>query len=145
MKDNKLIAEFMEVDGFLSPSQMEYHQSWDWLMPVVEKCLVGEAEQSEEISNTIIKNIYEGICNQDISFTHKSVLEFINEKNKTTQLKATRVSDFDMVDDRPYGVCLDVYGQDGEFLESGTDWSYFKTEKEAEDFCEEFNNSIKTI
>ena len=37
MKDNKLIAEFMEVDGFLSLSQMEYHTSWDWLMPVIEK------------------------------------------------------------------------------------------------------------
>ena len=43
-----------------------FHSSWDWLMPVIEKCLVGEAEQSEEISNTTIKNIYEGICNQDI-------------------------------------------------------------------------------
>jgi hypothetical protein len=67
------------------------------------------------------------------------------------QLKATRVSDFDMVGDehygdRPYGVCLDVYAQDGEFLECGTDWSYFKTEKEAEGFCEEFNNkNYKTI
>ena len=59
-----------------------------------------------------------------------------------TKLIAIRVSDFDVAGNRPYGVSLDVYGQDGEFLESGTDWSYFKTEKEAEDFCEEFNNSI---
>jgi len=66
-------------------------------------------------------------------------------------LKATRVSDWDMVGDEhygdaPYGVCVDVYSQDGEFLECGTDWSYFKTEKEAEDFIEEFNNeNFKTI
>ena len=98
MKDNKLIAEFMGVnvitlddvrknkdpyhsssDGYLK-DDLKYHSSWDWLMPVVEVCLIGEAEQSEEISNTTIKNIYEGICNQDISFAYKSVVEFINYK-----------------------------------------------------------------
>ena len=61
---------------------MQFHTSWDWLMPVIEKCLVGEAEQNEEISTTTIKNIYEGICNQDISHAYKSVVEFINTTNK---------------------------------------------------------------
>ena len=46
-------------------------------MPVIKKCLVGEAEMNEEISNTTIKNIYEGICNQDISQAYKSVITFI--------------------------------------------------------------------
>ena len=78
---NKLIAEFMG-DKFSDVAEMKYHTSWDWLMPVVEKCLVGEAEQSEEISNTTIKNIYEGICNQDISFAYPAVVEFINEYNQ---------------------------------------------------------------
>jgi len=101
---NKLIAEFMGVktitidrlksilkqnreDGFISTPQaytldeLKYDTSWDCLMPVIEKCLVGEAEQSEEISNTTIKNIYEGICNQDISFAYKSVIEFIKNQN----------------------------------------------------------------
>lgn len=56
--DNELIAEFMELpaqeseqDGFrlythvdydggdwaYGPDDLEYHKSWDWLMPVVEK------------------------------------------------------------------------------------------------------------
>jgi len=35
MKDNKLIAEFM---GVKPPLYMEYHTSWDWLIPVVAKC-----------------------------------------------------------------------------------------------------------
>jgi len=64
-------------------NELQYHSSWDWLMPVIEVCLIGEAEQSEEISNTTIKNIYEGICNQDISFAYKSVVEFINYKTET--------------------------------------------------------------
>jgi len=99
MKENKLIAEFM---GLIESSidkkywtektkegigkgelvELKYHTSWDWLMPVIQKCLIGEAEQSEEISNLAIKNIYEGICNQDISLAYQSVVQFINNKNK---------------------------------------------------------------
>ena len=65
-KGNILIAEFMGADGapkynpeswdiyitghldvdsdheeaqhFYTPSEMKYHTSWDWLMPVVQKC-----------------------------------------------------------------------------------------------------------
>ena len=85
--NNKLIAEFMGVDqvdidcAYDEYGELKYHSSWDWLMPVIEKCLVGEAEQSEEISNTTIKNIYESICKQDISFAYKSVIQFIKTQN----------------------------------------------------------------
>ena len=93
MESNKLIAMFMGdiklVDDNVSftkncpVNELQYHTSWDWLMPVIEKCLIGEAEQDEEISNTTIKNIYEGICNQDISYAYQSVVEFIKQtKNK---------------------------------------------------------------
>jgi hypothetical protein len=99
MKNNKLIAEFMGLsikegvcyytdadDMFPMGIEVEepylpYHTSWDWLMPVINKCLVGEAEMNEEISNTTIKNIYEGICNQDISQAYKSVITFIKTYN----------------------------------------------------------------
>lgn len=52
MTDNELIAEFMglerskanhdyffipEYHAFVAPDNILYHQSWDWLMPVVEK------------------------------------------------------------------------------------------------------------
>lgn len=62
-----------------------------------------------------------------------------------TKLKAVRVADFDMVGDseygdRPYGVCLDVYDAEDNFVESGTDWSYFATEEEADKYVNEFNN-----
>jgi len=88
MKENKIIAEFMYVGDFEHPKidgslpWGDYHKSWDWLMPVIEKCLVGEAEQSEEVSNTAIKNIYESICNQDIAHAYNSVVGFINNYNK---------------------------------------------------------------
>tara|TARA_R110000751_G_scaffold34298_4_gene85011 strand:+ start:662 stop:853 length:192 start_codon:yes stop_codon:yes gene_type:complete len=54
---------------------------------------------------------------------------------------AVRVSDFDMVrSDRPYAVCLDIFDLEDNFLESGTDWSYFSTEKEAMKFIKEYND-----
>lgn len=61
-----------------------------------------------------------------------------------TILKAVRVPDFDMVGDEhygdtPYGVVLDVYDTDDNFIENGTDWSYFATEKEADNFCKNYN------
>ena len=49
MNDNKLIAEFMGVvfhddenqyynaDGLHIGNTLQYHSSWDWLMPVVHK------------------------------------------------------------------------------------------------------------
>lgn len=62
------------------------------------------------------------------------------------KLKASRVPDCDMVGDehygeRPYGVVLDIYDTDNNFIESGTDWSYFATEDEAEKFCYEYNKN----
>ena len=64
--------------------------------------------------------------------------------------KAVRVPDFDMVDcpqygETPYGVCLDVYYENGEFCESGHDWSYFSTESEAEEYVNKFNNKYKKV
>ena len=87
--NNKLIAEFMGYPNIANDEDkkdyledcVKYHESWDWLMPVIEKCLIGEAEQSERVSNTLIKNIYEGICNQDILFANKAVVEFIKNQN----------------------------------------------------------------
>ena len=72
MKDNKRIAEFMEVDGYLSLSQMQYHNSWDWLMPVIDKCY------QEHMS----KHIADAVMTCDINKVYKVVVEFINQLNK---------------------------------------------------------------
>jgi len=34
---------------------------------------------------------------------------------------------------------LDVYDTDDNFIENGTDWSYFATEEEAGNFCKNYN------
>ena len=92
MNNNKLIAEFMglplvpcsigtehgvvtegykhpKVDVPVIPSGMQYHTSWDWLMPVAEKCLnVSDdtmLEQSVDLYNSLpscnINEVYEAV------------------------------------------------------------------------------------
>lgn len=67
-------------------------------------------------------------------------------KMKETKLIATRVECFDSIDDqnygsRPYAVVLDVYSMEGNFIENGTDWYYFKTKEEAEEFINKYNKN----
>jgi len=62
-------------------------------------------------------------------------------------MKAVRMPSFDIEGEEcTYGICFDIYTQDGEYLEQGENWMYFETEQVAEDFIEEFNNeNFKTI
>jgi hypothetical protein len=38
-KDNQVIAEFMGYFNWEDKAYGKYHESWDWLMPVVERIL----------------------------------------------------------------------------------------------------------
>jgi hypothetical protein len=88
-ENNKLIAEFMDwkqcdpndntiyanpTNGALhsSDSDMRFHTSWDWLMPVIDKCY------QEYMS----KHIADAVMTCDIDTTYKVLVEFINEYNK---------------------------------------------------------------
>tara|TARA_R100000231_G_scaffold118916_1_gene89051 strand:+ start:112 stop:357 length:246 start_codon:yes stop_codon:yes gene_type:complete len=68
VKDNKLIAEFMDVN--LIEGQLgEYHESWDWLMPVVGKITRDEKYWENEyreylmdiIPYAIIEDVYDAV------------------------------------------------------------------------------------
>jgi len=88
MKDNKLVAEFMEVvfhddenqyynsDGLYIGLNLQYHSSWDWLMPVIQKILdiSFQGDGDVEDFNCIID------CIPDINQTYKVVVEFIKGK-----------------------------------------------------------------
>ena len=97
MNDNKLIAEFMGLplvpcsigtengivyEGYQHPKGgmpftadgLQYKYSWDWLMPVVEKCLTTGDRQHYVINDALLT------CN--IEEVYKAVVEFINEHNK---------------------------------------------------------------
>ena len=96
LENNKLIADFMglkpnrhnqdplhptdfaEYGGkFIKYSDMEYHTSWDWLMPVVEKC---RNESNAEDNHW--ETIYYSLEGCDIDVTYQAVIEFIENKNK---------------------------------------------------------------
>tara|TARA_R110000868_G_scaffold387768_1_gene656439 strand:- start:554 stop:856 length:303 start_codon:yes stop_codon:yes gene_type:complete len=74
MKNNKLIAEFMGLshceEGWITipnenrngvseneiSNDLQYHTSWDWLMPVIEKIENDGLDPHEMIDNSLRKN-----------------------------------------------------------------------------------------
>ena len=71
MKDNRLIAEFMWKHSIvIDVSDTKYHESWDWLMPVIDKCY------QEHMS----KHIAEAVMTCDIDEAYKVVVEFIKDR-----------------------------------------------------------------
>ena len=86
--NNKMIAEFMDYTHPLLPvsvgleyydgDEMEYHTSWDWLMPVVQKCF--DTQQPEEGQHYFIN---ESLLTMKIEVVYDRVVEFINQYNKT--------------------------------------------------------------
>jgi hypothetical protein len=82
-ENNKLIAEFMGLKKYgyknenylllnkhLSPEQLPYSTSWDWLMPVIIKIADIRKDTHYKLYKTIDK-------------AHQEVVEFIKD-NKTT-------------------------------------------------------------
>ena len=95
MKENKLIAEFMGMtysdpndnsvmiqmtpqgNEVVPIESMQYHKSWDWLMPVLKKI------NSEISPNT--RGLWRMIINPteyDIENVYSQAVYFINEYNK---------------------------------------------------------------
>ena len=62
----------------LSASLMDYHNSWDWLMPVIEKIL--KTKTYGEMRHKVFMSI-----KPDINHTYKAVVEFIKYYNKQKQ------------------------------------------------------------
>ena len=110
IENNKLIAEFMGLETTLTHkgikeyykieynsgnwyehNDLQYHSSWDWLIPVIEK-IEGFNEYDVEIlqyGTRVLKNTVEIITNvADFSFDKKiehcydAIVKFIKEYNK---------------------------------------------------------------
>ena len=96
MKDNKLIAEFMELEAspkynpkeyyvkeynsgeWYLPEEMKYHTSWDWLIPVAQKLIdvyISIDEQDEQ-------DLQQSILNNRIGVVYKIVVELIKLYNQ---------------------------------------------------------------
>lgn len=107
MKENKLIAEFMElpkvpcnigtedghfnegykhpkVDVPIIPSGMQYKYSWDWLMPVVIKCFDDLNFKDFQNSDDLNFKLNDALLETNIESLYKAVVEFIKEYNNET-------------------------------------------------------------
>ena len=99
--NNKLIAKFMgsNLNGLESwqyEEELQYHTSWDWLMPVVEKIEEDEIYNIDILqygtiisSNTkeqgyleIVNNVADISFDRKIDHTYKAVVEFIKSYNQ---------------------------------------------------------------
>ncbi len=59
---------------------MEFHTSWDWLMPVVQKCYDLEDEEMNNSGATADISMY--LTDVDIEGVYSAVSEFIKQYNK---------------------------------------------------------------
>jgi hypothetical protein len=100
MTNNKLIAEFMGInvvteddiranknptissyEGYLE-EDLEYHKSWDWLMPVANKIIKSRDEQNADWDLTDLKY---ALCTTNIEWVYKAVVNFIKRTNLNQQ------------------------------------------------------------
>lgn len=65
-KENKLIAEFMEDSS--SIHKMEYHISWDWLIPVVQKIEQVNEGVPSELCNLNLYSYQEEVYDAVVEF-----------------------------------------------------------------------------
>tara|TARA_R100000808_G_scaffold10659_1_gene28155 strand:- start:5232 stop:5597 length:366 start_codon:yes stop_codon:yes gene_type:complete len=113
-KTNKLIAEFMGVDevdidcAIEEYGQLKYHTSWDWLMPVAEKCLT-----SDENTDGQHYFINDALLTCNIEVVYDRVVEFIKDYNQNnTEYKTCDKCSYDNLDDN--GDVLEHYCEDDE-------------------------------
>ena len=99
-RDNKLIAEFMGMTNHHNDKSMmvrktlqgnevifidklEYHCSWDWLMPVIENIdhLQYEKCFSTSTLDNPVMSIEKALSTRSIDDTYRAVVQFIKEYN----------------------------------------------------------------
>ena len=89
MENNTLIAEFMGHPKIANDEDkrdyledcVKYHTSWDWLMPVVQKCF--DTQQPSEGQHYFIN---ESLLTMKIEVVYDRVVEFIKQYNESNKM-----------------------------------------------------------
>ncbi len=89
MKDNRIIAEFMGMtygdsnddsvmiqkthqgNEVVPIESMQYHCSWDWLIPVIDEI--------EHTTFETVQSIEDALSTRHLTTTYRAVVKFINE------------------------------------------------------------------
>ena len=98
MENNKLIVEFMGNPTIFNPihdatlyqvkeqdnmtyhiDELQYHLSWDWLMPVANEIIKSRDEQNADWDLTDLKY---ALQTTNIELVYKAVVKFIKDYNK---------------------------------------------------------------
>lgn len=72
------------IDSLLAPhtTELKYHKSWDWLMPVVEKIVkVKKVKVGGYRQSFILSNIFHSLMEVNIDKVYKYTVEFIKQYN----------------------------------------------------------------
>ena len=91
-ENNKLIVEFMgysfENEEYYRPlynsgdwykeDELLFHESWDWLMPVVQECYKSDNEE-------LFDELVDSVSTLSIINTYNSVVEFIKANKKESK------------------------------------------------------------
>ncbi len=103
METNYLIAEFMgmslggdgwfDYEGVLGENEsyldLKFHESWDWLIPVVDKCY----EVAESVEQC--KVIRHALEETDKEYLYRAVVRFIQKNTDTEKMMKMRIADMD--------------------------------------------------
>jgi hypothetical protein len=99
LKGNKLIANFMHInyennrnahessDSFYEDCELEYHKSYDWLMPVVEKIESLKSPDGQCAGNYFCMILGNGIS-IELPNKEKDILICSTEQKKLTKIEA---------------------------------------------------------
>jgi hypothetical protein len=104
MNHNYLIAEFIGMtscsDGWYDYAndqvfiELEFHKSWDWLIPVVSKILTKHVA-NKNVDNKDLQHLIDVLPYGKIEDVYNAVVSFIKNNTDTERIMKIKIADMD--------------------------------------------------
>lgn len=101
-------ATWYALDGWVKDDELQYHKSWDWLMPVVESIehlgyeffIVEDRVKVSHNTDHSIETIIDLTSRSKLNATYNAVVEFINQYNENKwEYKTCDRCSYDILDE----------------------------------------------